>query len=362
MKVVFDTTVFGQGFNSQSADVRLFKDFIKRAPTELCVPGVVFDEAVNLVRKSIEDVNSKLNAARRLTGDEKTYARIDSDANTLVYRDTLDVLLRDLNARILNYPKVSHEQLVARALAGNKPFAASGRGYKDTLIWFSVIELLQSSTEELIFITANSEDFWQNKTDCQLHQHLVSDLTGLGISGPRIRLFPSLADFNQQYSIKELPVSEATETKAESPDYQQLLIDGQGLVITLLQDALPGLLKTISQNNVHVQDVAIASISGPSGIDPLPIRKIDDSRRLLQFAADYRVSVQFLINRSDFEMWAQRLSFHQRQEWDDTFLRVLATIPIKALFRMIERGEETEAFSLVSVATGTGVFEDYNSV
>jgi len=75
MKVVIDTTVIGQGFNSRSAELRLLKNFLERTNAELCVPGVVYDEAINLVRKSIEQLNTSVNATRRLTGDEKTIQR-----------------------------------------------------------------------------------------------------------------------------------------------------------------------------------------------------------------------------------------------------------------------------------------------
>ena len=122
------------------------------------MPAVVIEEAVNLVRKSIEEVNHKLDAAQRITGDRQTYSELDVKSGLANYRKSLDVLLGSLNARILPYPGVSHEVLVRRALAPSKPFVSGGRGYRDALIWFSVLELAQDSDREISFISTNLDD------------------------------------------------------------------------------------------------------------------------------------------------------------------------------------------------------------
>src|SRR5947209_12895022 len=121
MKIVVDTTVFGHGFNSRSAAVRLLKSFLDRASAELCVPTVVVEEAVNLVRKSIDELNQKMEATLRLTGDEKTYRKYTVSGGITTYRESLGVLLQSLNARILPYPNVPHSDLLYRVLVPYKP-------------------------------------------------------------------------------------------------------------------------------------------------------------------------------------------------------------------------------------------------
>jgi hypothetical protein len=77
---------------------------------------------------------------------------------------------------------------------------------------------------------------------------------------------------------------------------------------------------------------------------------LDPERRLLQFSAEYGVALQFLIEKSDLAVWSQRLSLHQRQNWNDAQFRVQATLVIRVYFNMIERGDQTEAFSIVSIS------------
>jgi len=356
MKVALDTTVFGQGLNSRSGDVRLFKSFLDRTQAELCIPTVVLEEAANLVRKSIEEANVKLAAAQRLTGDEKRYRKLDVKAGLETYRTSLDALLKHLNARVLPYPSVSHEDLVRKALVPNKPFMSSGKGYQDALIWFSVLELAQSCDEEISFISANWRDWCHSKEELQLHGDLLGDMNIKGIGASRIRLFSSLSDFVQQCTVDTLPLlSSLGEVATRPPDYQQLLIDGKELVETLLVGALPKFLHAFSRADACVEDIEVLGASAPTEIRSSPIRVIDAERRLLQFSAKYKVSLQFLIRRFDSAFWSEQLSFHLQQEWDETRLRVQATTAIRVFFHMIERGENTEDFSVVSISLADSV-------
>lgn len=111
MKIVIDTTVFCQGFNSRSANVRLLKSFLQRTSAELCVSVVVFEEAVNQVRKNIDDANRKLNDVLRLTGDAKSYSKLHVENGLAKFRESLSALLKELDARVLDYPAVRHEDL-----------------------------------------------------------------------------------------------------------------------------------------------------------------------------------------------------------------------------------------------------------
>jgi PIN domain len=129
MKVVLDTTVFENGFNSRSAEVPLLKSFLTRTQSELCIPSVVYHEALNRVRKRATDANSRIDSLHRLTGGEEGFHKVKADDVLHSYDESLKRLLQDLSARILSYPVVAHEELVKRSLVPTKPFVEGGRGY-----------------------------------------------------------------------------------------------------------------------------------------------------------------------------------------------------------------------------------------
>jgi len=347
MKVVPDTTVFENGFNSRSADVEVLEAFLKRSGSELCVPIVVFQEAINRICKRLKEANEKLNALLRLTGDEDRFRRFDVESTVRAFEASLDGLVKGtLNGRILGYPKVEHQELVRRDLDSVKPFAASGKGYRDALIWFSIVELLQVGDDEIIFLTSNSNDWWESSKGCRLHRDLQRDLVDRGIRADRIRLLPSLADFNEQYAIEDLPKDTRAAVRAPI-DYFQVLRLREEEVRVWIQGVLPRALRAATEAWVGELEVIAASL--PDEIDPMPIRDFGEHRRLLQFSALYRVAAEFVIKKADLPVWSSSFSFHMRRDWEDGVLKVQATIRVRALFRMIMRGDETEAFSVVSL-------------
>lgn len=349
VKVVFDTTVLAQGFNSRSADVEMLRIFLERTHAELCVPAVVIEEAVNLVGRAVEEANSKLAGVRRLTGNDKDYASLEVSHAKTTYRDLLCRKLKDMNGRFLPYPKIGHDQLVQRALIPYKPFVTSGRGYRDALIWFSLLELAQRCDHEVIFISSNTTDWCQSKNDVKLHTDLQNDLDSKGIGASRMRFFKSLGDFIQEYAVTTLPISLPTEDSPPPPNYGQILTDGKDWIETILPQALVDFLGRLSHAGAHVKDVQVLDLSAPTDIQSSPPRAIDPNRQLLEFSAKFRVALQFLIRKSDIAVWSQRLAVHQREDWDENYFRLIGTAGIRIMFLMIVRGENTEEFSIGSV-------------
>ena len=49
--------------------------------------------------------------------------------------------IRRLNINIIPYPSTSHKDLVSRDLARKRPFQESGKGYRDALIWESLLTI-----------------------------------------------------------------------------------------------------------------------------------------------------------------------------------------------------------------------------
>lgn len=360
MKVIFDTTVLGHGFNAKSADVLLVKKFLDSTSSELCVPATVIEEAVNLVRKSVEGANQELREPQRLTGDITTFKKFDVKSAVAKYRGDLDALLQSLKARILPFPTVSHADLANRALAAYKPFVTGGRGYRDALIWYTVLELASScGGEDIAFVSANSHDWCKSKTELELHADLVNDLKSKEIDISSFKYFDSLATFVQKCAIETLPVSSPSEELAPTPpDYQQLLVDGDKAVETMLASPLADFLRSLSRADLPVENLEVLGLSAATDIKPSPIRTVDNERRLLEFSAKYRVGIQCLIKKADLAIWSQRLSLQQRQELDESRLRIQATRAIKVLFHLIEKGENTESFDIVSITPA--YYSEYN--
>jgi hypothetical protein len=101
------------------------------------------------------------------------------------------------------------DQLVDQAVAERRPFRGKSQGFRDALIWRSILEF--ADDDEVVLITKNWKDFAQDdKHRDVLHQHLREDLTDAGHLPDRVRLVASLEDFIKEHvpSAAELELAQ----------------------------------------------------------------------------------------------------------------------------------------------------------
>jgi hypothetical protein len=346
MKVVIDTTVLGRDSTLSGSDAQLLKVFLTRTQGELCVPRVVLEESVNLVRKSILEFNRAAKDAGRLSKAKKKFAPVDVEGEMAEYRERLTLAVNAYNGRILDLPEVGHEELLDRVLAPIKPFTDKGRGYKDALIWFSIVELLQKCGDDLVFISDNYKDWARAERRDLLHLDLWKDLSQRKISPHRVVLIASLSEFNQRYTLNTLKdLSPTDEQLYPEPNYQQILLDGHDLVRTEMPSALAGLLGAIARFEERPTDLRLLALSLPSDIQKYEQKVIEGGRRVLQFGATYIATVEFPVPSPRVPTGWSQFSYRVVNDITTGNFRINATLRVRANFHMIVDGENTESFS-----------------
>lgn len=158
----------------------------------LVVPDVVVQELARQAAKELSDKWSTLrNAVDGFNGVASeaaaigvavtpSPARLDplQPADRSTVHAALTTFLKDRQVETPTYPDVTVSDLLARDLDSKKPFAASGKGFRDALIWETVRELcdgLGGSDTLVVFVTGNHTDFCIGKGK-GLHSHLRDDL------------------------------------------------------------------------------------------------------------------------------------------------------------------------------------------
>jgi PIN domain len=350
MIVVPDTTVFENGFNERSTEVRLLRSYLLETGSELYVPEVVRQEAINRVRRRVIETNSKIESVHRLTAGVEGFAKIDPETGVRVYEESLNRLLDDLKARTVPFPKVSHDELTQRALVPQKPFVERGRGYRDALIWYTLVEILQARKDDVVFVSQNSGDWCsKEKEKYVFHLDFINDLNNKGLSPERLALVPTLADFNRSYYVSTLAVADATETEKERAiDYVRLLNDRKEEVANLFLLSLPNALKRMGVNIGGIGEFSILGLSSPGNVQHEPPRMLNSETRLLQFSAEYRLAIDLIIRREDASWLIKRFSFQLRRDWDFAHVDAYVTVPINATFHLIEKNGKPDQLSLAS--------------
>ena len=170
----------------------------------VCLPAVVIDEHLRASRDAME--RSVAAIERDLRVLSRYWGRLDLRLPTLdheyeKWRSSIADRLRAAGVEVLPYPTTSHESIAARDLKRRKPFSESGKGYRDALIWESVLDLAATSDEQIVFVTSNSKDFADGEA---LHRDLVSDLDARGLQG-RVSLALGLSSALEKHLKHMLP-------------------------------------------------------------------------------------------------------------------------------------------------------------
>jgi predicted nucleic acid-binding protein len=195
---VFDTTVLRQDFYLESSKYREFLSTARKYSWTISIPAVVIQEAVNLFRRTLEESITRIE--REVVSIRKVARRLDRElapslveqlrAETKRYETELRDRLDRLGITVIPYPDVTHSSLVDRILDGRKPFGKSDRGYRDYLIWRSVLAVAQQCESHVVLISANSSDFADGEI---LDKDLVEEATAIIGSSDRISYVPSVA-------------------------------------------------------------------------------------------------------------------------------------------------------------------------
>lgn len=189
-----------------------------------------------------------------------------------------------------------HAEVVRRAIAKTKPFASNGAGYRDCLIWETVLAALRNLDGPVAFITANSNDFGQGG---QLHPELCADVVRAGVALDKLEYYNELQHFNDKHIVPRL-----TELK----DVAQRLRDGSYEGINLYDWALQELPPHISTERIR------GALSLPQGVGELNLGKAQSVREITIYEVYGLGTDAFLIHARAVINWDITFSC----EYDDS--------------------------------------------
>ena len=150
-----------------------------------------FDEDTREIRRRIRNLSWRLD--RRLSSPIEG---LDKENEVALFRRRMEARFSASNRRILEYPDISHEELVRRAAARIRPFSESGAGYRDALIWETVLNLAESVDSQVALISSDND--FRNRSG-ELHSDLVNELASRGLPQDKVILASSVTNFSETY-------------------------------------------------------------------------------------------------------------------------------------------------------------------
>jgi hypothetical protein len=208
--IVLDANVFIADYWLRSPSFVLLRDFLKKTSATLVVPKVVFEEVVNHQKEDLDRVKSDVRRALRDAGrlirnfktQEDSVKAISKKSSEDPYEKFLSSELAGLKSRVPDYNEIPHADVVRRDLRRQKPFQESGKGYRDTLLWETILRNCIEKDVVTVLITNNVRDFYDSAGD--LHKHLQSDVLARKADKNSLVLCRDLPTFTDTYVVPYL--------------------------------------------------------------------------------------------------------------------------------------------------------------
>lgn len=119
-------------------------------PIQVYIPAVVIEEVAANHAREVEEARTSLNSAVRKLERLGLPSQVTLAGNFDYRSFLLERFDEVLAITPLQWPNVSHEQLVDRAVNRISPFDNRGSGYRDSLVWADVLTLARSGQDVVL--------------------------------------------------------------------------------------------------------------------------------------------------------------------------------------------------------------------
>jgi hypothetical protein len=160
----------------------------KQGIAEVVVPEIVQWEIANQARREVHEQLARFQSAskklRRYQVEAPLLAESGDVAEERVAAATEELRNQILlsGGRMAPIPDVSHAEVARRSLDQRRPFDGTDRGYRDTLLWHTALDLLREGNS-VVLVSNDKAAFVAGGLDEQLHPDLAAELRTCGLSG-----------------------------------------------------------------------------------------------------------------------------------------------------------------------------------
>lgn len=170
--MVLDANILIKDFWATSPAFRYLRKyrFLSHRPV---IPNVAYLEARNRLKARAEELIANGKGVRRSPGNRERLLRL-FNLKRMPVRDqwSVDGLLRRWDRHIAGIldeasgfiapePDLAIGDMVTRSIERRKPFSKGDRGFRDTVIWLTTLNLISDKTR-ISFVTENTQDFFDS--------------------------------------------------------------------------------------------------------------------------------------------------------------------------------------------------------
>lgn len=205
MDIVLDSNIYRNDILLRSKDIEILLDYITKTESNLIIPQIIYEEIIGLYERTlteriVEFKKSYNNLNLMLTEkvDKLSLDSIDVNAESSKYENFIRNKLKVKENFIIKYQNDFLPEISRRAINRQKPCGEKGQGFRDALIWLTIIDYCRVKKKQLVFISNNTEDF-ANSAKNDLHENLKNECESEGV---KIHYYTSIKEFIDKHSTR----------------------------------------------------------------------------------------------------------------------------------------------------------------
>ena len=311
-----------------SAHIRALLSASSAVGFQVYLPKVALEEIAAKYERDLskyaKEARKSLSRLSRLLGRsiDSPVDGFNSKEETESFRERLLSHLGMTESRTIDYPDTLHETLVKRATSRKRPFDENGSGYRDALIWESVLKLAKQVKGPIVLVTKD-KDFREGSSN--LHDDLIKDLERLGLPEDKVILATDLAGLVDQHVRPNLG------TLPWEKPLQFLARDGFNLedsIALILLDACSGKEWEPPELGIpwEYESPTLDMIADVSGLTVLDIRQLNSSQVLVKVEANVIAEFGVFVYKPDWYASENSRLTVVEFDWNDHY--IWAEIPL----------------------------------
>ena len=328
--IFLDTSILIRENFFRSPSALLFLRATQFLGIKIIIPQIVIDEIkgkypLNLIEKH-RQFDKQRKQINNLT--QKKVADLDLLYENKLFSKWINKVINFDNLEVLPYPKISLEEIVRASYKLKKPFKENGEGYKDYIIWESIVSYINNheGNEEFYFLTGNVRDFCVKKDDkLMLHE-----------------------DLTRHIDEEKRPIVVYTNLK----DYfdEKIRCQLNGINVSDVPDLSLEKLKKIAEEKVEeslayystygieglqfANDVTVSGVHGVT-IEDWEAAELDQNEFLISFSGKVEVEADGFIEKHEYFMDEYEELFINDPDWNERVMAVSQTIETPFRLEMI---------------------------
>lgn len=194
MHVLLDTNIYMMDLTFSKPEQEALKNYLSMTNSRLLLPEIISDEVYKNIEtsamKELRKIRGLYAAKVGLIPDTVNVEQVNS-----ALKEKFERLVKEMQVLSIDNKNIDLQKLVNKSLSETPPFKSQGRGFRDALIWESLLKYLNSTLEtQVAFITNNSSDFGSGELKPELKEELIK----LNLQ-ERVHFFNSLGEFLTEY-------------------------------------------------------------------------------------------------------------------------------------------------------------------